>query len=456
MKMKFNSKYNTIASYVVIVFAICLLLLAVVMRFDKFSEMLGSIIKVLSPIIWGLVISYLLNPIMVRFDRVFNGLINKNNNHKAAVRVLSVTVTSILAIACCTGLILMVVPEILNSLNTLIDNTPSYLNNFYDKAIEFLDNNPEISSTIKAWLEEEFSNIQTSVVGWISSLKPTIESLISTLKDGISSVFTGVKDFLLGFIVSIYLLFNKEDFIAQTKKVLYSVFSKKRCDKLLHLGNYANVKFMGFLSGKAIDSFIIGVLAFIVMTIMNMPYIVLISCIIGITNMIPFFGPIIGAVPSAFLILLYNPSKVIPFIIFVVILQQLDGNVIGPKILGNSIGLPTFWIIFAIFIGGGMFGFAGMLIGVPAFAVIYTLFKDSVDERLRKKNMSTDIEDYRAKEPQPELAVPVEEEKKPNEMFKAAVSIVKMGKEKIADMTSTKKENSKDEKNNDDDKDGDS
>ena len=177
---------------------------------------------------------------------------------------------------------------------------------------------------------------------------------------------------------------------------MYALFSKRRCDKLLSIGKDANIKFIGFISGKAIDSFIIGVLAFIVMSIMKMPYTVLVSCIIGVTNMIPFFGPIIGAVPSAFLILLYNPAKVIPFIIFVVILQQLDGNVIGPKILGNSIGLPTFWIIFAIFIGGGLFGFVGMLIGVPAFAVIYTLFGNAVNEKLQKKNMSTNTNDYRS------------------------------------------------------------
>jgi predicted PurR-regulated permease PerM len=446
MKFKFNSKYNTIATYVVIVFSICLLLVAVVLRYNEFIGVLQSVIKVFSPIIWGLVIAYLLNPIMVRLDHSLKPLINRNKEHKSAVRIASVAITSVFALACCTGLILMVVPELLNSINILIDNAPSYLNNFYDKMMEFLDNNPEISSTIKTWLEEEFSNIQTSVVSWITDLKPTIENLITTLKNGIFSVFTGVKDFLLGFIVSIYLLFNKEDFIAQSKKVLYATFSKKRCDKLLNIGRDANNKFMGFLSGKAIDSFIIGMLAFIVMTIMDMPYTVLISCIIGITNMIPFFGPIIGAVPSAFLILLYNPSKVIPFIIFIIILQQVDGNIIGPKILGNSIGLHTFWIIFAIFIGGGLFGFAGMLIGVPAFAVIYTLFKDSIDEKLIRKNMSTDIEDYRS--PEPEIISHDNEEKKQSEMVKTATSLVKKGKDKIVDITSRKNDSNI---NNDDD-----
>lgn len=454
MKFRFNSKYNTISAYVVIVFSICLLLVAVVLRYNAFIGVLQSVIKVLAPIIWGLVIAYLLNPVMVRLDHALKPVINKKKEHKSAVRITSVAITSVFALACCTGLILMVVPELLNSINILIDNAPSYLNNFYDKMMEFLDSNPEISSTIKTWIEEEFSNIQTSIVGWITGLKPTIDNLITTLKDGIFSVFTGVKDFILGFIVSIYLLFNKEDFIAQSKKVLYATFSKKRCDRLLNIGRDANNKFMGFLSGKAIDSFIIGMLAFIVMTIMDMPYTVLISCIIGITNMIPFFGPIIGAVPSAFLILLYNPAKVIPFIIFIIILQQVDGNIIGPKILGNSIGLPTFWIIFAIFIGGGLFGFAGMLIGVPAFAVIYTLFKDSVDEKLIRKNMSTDIEDYRSPEPEPEI-ITESEEKKQSEMVKTAVSLVKMGKDKIADITNRKNNNDSDSNNNDDNNDSD-
>lgn len=396
MKFKFNSKYNTIAVYVILVFAVCIFIIAAVMRYDEFSTNIQSIIKVFSPIIWGLIIAYLLNPIMVRLDKFLKPIINKKKEHKSTVRVVSVTITSIFTIACFSGVIAMVMPEILNSLNILIDNTPTYFNNFYDKAIEFLDNNPEISSTIKSWLEEQFSTVQSSVVGWITNLKPTIDGLVNALKNGISSVIVGIKDFILGFIVSIYLLFNKEDFIAQSKKVMYALFSKKRCDKLLNIGRDANDKFIGFISGKAIDSFIIGMLAFVVLTIMKMPYTVLVSCIIGITNMIPFFGPIIGAVPSAFLILLYNPAKVIPFIIFIIILQQIDGNIIGPKILGNSIGLPTFWIIFAIFIGGGLFGFIGMLIGVPAFAVIYTLFKTAVDEKLVQKNLSTDIDEYRS------------------------------------------------------------
>lgn len=428
MKLKFNSKYNTIAAYVLIVFSICLLLGAAVIKYDKFVVVFRAVLKTFSPIIWGLIIAYLLNPIMVKADNFLKPIINKKKERNSTVRVVSIVITSVLAIAVLTAVIAMVIPELVNSLNVLIDNAPAYFNNLYNTVMEFLDNNPELSSTIRTWLEEQVAHIQDSIISWISSLKPTIENIITVLKNGLSSVFSGVKDFILGFIVSLYLLYNKEQFLAQSKKVLYAFFSKKRCEKLLNIGKEANEKFTGFLSGKAIDSFIIAMLAFTTLTIMEMPYTVLISCIIGITNMIPFFGPIIGAVPCGILVLLYNPAKVIPFIIFVVVLQQIDGNIIGPKILGNSIGLPTFWIIFAIFIGGGLFGFIGMLIGVPVFAIIYTLFKNSVDEKLKLKNLSTDIEDYYSPEP---IITPEKAEKPAKHKENIYMNIITAVKDKV-------------------------
>ena len=191
-----------------------------------------------------------------------------------------------------------------------------------------------------------------------------------------------------------YLLYSKELFLAQIKKVVHALFSKRHCEFIFRIASRTNYTFMHFFSGKAVDSLIIGMLCFIILTIMKMPYVLLISILVGVTNMLPFFGPIIGAVPSGLLILLSEPDRTLAFVIFIILLQQFDGNILGPKILGNSLGLSPFWIMFAIFLGGGMFNFLGMVAFVPLFAVLYAFFRDSVNQRLSKKHLPVGSEAY--------------------------------------------------------------
>lgn len=190
------------------------------------------------------------------------------------------------------------------------------------------------------------------------------------------------------------MLFGKETFAAQIKKMLYAGMQVERANMVLHITRKSNEIFGGFIIGKIIDSAIIGVLCFIGITILDMPYILLVSVIVGVTNVIPFFGPYIGAIPSTILIALADPLKGLYFLIFIIALQQLDGNVIGPKILGNSTGLSAFWVVFSILLGGGLFGFIGMIIGVPTFAVIYYIVKMVVEEKLKKKKLPPDTEHY--------------------------------------------------------------
>ena len=199
---------------------------------------------------------------------------------------------------------------------------------------------------------------------------------------------------LIGIIVSVYLLFSKEKFMRQSKKVIYALCKPKRANFILHIGRKANEIFGGFIIGKIIDSAIVGVLCFAGVSIFKMPYPLLISMIVGVTNVIPVFGPYIGAIPCALLIFLVDPMKGIGFIIFIILLQQLDGNVIGPKILGESTGLSSFWVIFAILIAGKMFGIGGMVIGVPMFALIYYVIKLFIQQKLEAKNLPTDTELY--------------------------------------------------------------
>ena len=213
---------------------------------------------------------------------------------------------------------------------------------------------------------------------------------MSKLTVGISWVFSLVSNIVISLIVSVYLLVSKKRFLGQLKKLLYVFLKPDTANAALSIFRQINKIFGGFISGKIIDSLIIGVLCFIGVSILKMPYPLLISVIVGVTNVIPFFGPYIGAIPSAFLVLLIDPGKCLIFLIFILALQQLDGNVIGPAILGDSTGVSPFWIIVSILVGGGLFGFIGMLLGVPTFAVIYYLVKTFSEYYLRKKDLPTD------------------------------------------------------------------
>jgi predicted PurR-regulated permease PerM len=211
---------------------------------------------------------------------------------------------------------------------------------------------------------------------------------------GVRYVVTGVYNLVIGIIVSVYLLSNREAFIASAKRILYSILSVDTAKRFLNVLRFADRTFIGFINGKLLDSAIIGLICYIGCSILQMPYALLVSVMIGITNIIPFFGPLIGAVPSALIILMVDPVKCLVFVIFVILLQQLDGNIIGPKILGNSVGINGFWVMFSIIIGAGFFGFWGMVLGVPVFVVIYTIIKESVRRKLLRNDLPTDEASY--------------------------------------------------------------
>ncbi len=265
-------------------------------------------------------------------------------------------------------------------------------------------------------LETQLDTIQTKLLEFANSIIPKLGDLSIKVKDGAIDFVIALKDFIIGFIVAIYLLISKETFIAQARKVMYAIFPKNVGKSVLRVSARINNTLSGFLSGKLVDSFIIGTICFIVMRIFSWDFAVLISVIIGVTNIIPFFGPFFGAIPSALLLLMAAPRQVIPFVIFIIILQQVDGNILGPKILGDSTGLSPFWVMFAIFVGGGLFGFAGMLLGVPIFAVVYALFSEFVAYLLKKKKLShrtSDYNDFDINNPPPSPALPFQKESGP-------------------------------------------
>ena len=229
-------------------------------------------------------------------------------------------------------------------------------------------------------IDNQFKNIEADVTEFINNIVPKIGDVMVKITDSALSFLMAIKDFLIGIIVAVYFLFDKEHFQAQIKKIINAVMPEKLASGLLRICTQTNNSISGFISGKIIDSIIIGCLCFVCMTVMKLDFALLISVIVGVTNVIPFFGPIIGAVPSALLLLMSSSKQVIPFIILILIIQQLDGNIIGPKILGQSTGVSAFWVLFSILVGGGLFGFAGMILGVPIFAVIYSLINHNFSE----------------------------------------------------------------------------
>lgn len=236
-------------------------------------------------------------------------------------------------------------------------------------------------------LLDNFNNLVNYIIKFATNLIPAFGGFLA---DILSSIWNVV----LGIIVSVYLLIDKEKLCALSKKITYGLFSKEYADGIIELAHRSNYTFGRFIVGKIIDSLIIGILTFIVLTIFSIPYTILVSAIVCITNVIPFFGPFIGAIPSFIIILFISPVKAIWFLVIILFIQQLDGNVIGPKILGDSIGISAFWILFSILVAGKLLGIIGMIIGVPLFAIFYSIVKYFIESKLRKKGLNTETKDY--------------------------------------------------------------
>ena len=359
---------------------------------------LGKLLKILSPFIWGFVITYLIAPLMRLLERgVFGPLCrklfakNKKSDGSKLARGLAVLVSELAMVAVLTALVYLILPQLYSSIETIVKNGPDYLRDLSAWVTGLLDNHPEITK----YVQEALNTLNTDIMSWVSNkLLPGVGNLVTSLIEGGYVVVQGVYNLLIGIIVSIYLLSDLEHFTAALRKLNYSWFSLETAEKVREAVEFTDRTFMGFISGKLLDSAIIGLICYIVCAILNMPYALLVSVIVGATNIIPFFGPFIGAVPSALIILMVDPLKCLIFIVFIIILQQIDGNFIGPKILGSSIGITSFWVLFSIVVGAGLFGFAGMVLGVPVFVVLYTFLTRNVEERLKKSDLPWETAQY--------------------------------------------------------------
>ena len=381
------------------VIAAALLFYFAVGNITVFGNAVSRLVSILAPFIWGLVICYLLSPLMRSVEnRLFLPLArklyrkNKKNDGRRFARALTVVFCEIVLILVLVALVYLIIPQMLSSVQTLISNSGVYVDNLSKWADGLFENYPVLDDYLGGLLD----NFNTNLGNWLETkLLPRVGSVVTSVTSGVYGVAKSIYNLIIGIIVSIYLLSDKEGFVAAVKRMTYSVFSVETADRLRSGLNFVDRTFMSFLNGKLLDSLIIGIICYIVCSILKMPYTLLVSVIVGVTNIIPFFGPLIGAVPSALIILMVEPTKCLIFIIFVIILQQIDGNIIGPRILGNSTGITGFWVMFSIILGGGLFGFWGLLLGVPVFVVIYSLVTSLIVKKLKRNDLPWELEDYK-------------------------------------------------------------
>ncbi len=377
------------------VVASCILVFFAFLRFDAIAGFFSNVISILQPIIYGLVIAYLLNPIMnfaeVRILPFLRKHMQKEKSCKSLARSLSITFALLVFGFCIYILASIILPELLISIRGLFLSLPELSESFMAWATNFWSENSHYGPMI----EDILTKAMDFAENWLKTdLLPQLNTWISALATGVLGAVGLVSDLLIGIIVSIYTLSSKEKFASQGKMLIYAIFSPDAANVIIEVIRESHLIFGGFIIGKIIDSTIIGILCFIGCSILKMPYTLLISIFVGVTNVIPFYGPYIGAIPSAILVLFVSPVQCIYFSIFILALQQLDGNVIGPAILSDRTGLSAFWIVTSTTLAGGLFGIVGMLMGVPVCAIIIYIIRRVSAYLLKKKNMPYTSSDY--------------------------------------------------------------
>jgi predicted PurR-regulated permease PerM len=367
---KFKEYWGIVTYVVVLVYAI--------FNFSNLISGVKGIIGIISPFIVGIAIAFVLNLVMKIFEeKIFNFLSDKKyKKYLKFKRPLSVFFTFITVFLVILSLISFIIPQLIDSISKLTNAVPSYMKSFEIFISKYVTHT-EILNTV--W--NNFLSAWKEVIQFTGQVLASSLTSVVNITVGFTS---GLFNFILSIIFSIYMLLNKEDLQLGMKKVLYSFIRKSFADRVIRLGKISNEVFSSYIGGQFIEAIIIGVLCFIGMIILRMPYALLISVLIAVTALIPIFGAFIGTIPSAFIILIIDPMKAIWFVIFIIVLQQVEGNLIYPKVVGGSIGLPPIWVMLAMIIGGNAFGFIGILLGIPIFSVVYKVFKEIVDKRLKK------------------------------------------------------------------------
>ena len=393
MNINWNRKYLTIAVYATCAVIVSAIAVMVIFNFDTVVSKISVLGAVATPIIIGIFCAYLLNPLMTKIEtgplKKLSGSSVKKKRGQA--RALSLTITMLIVVLVLALIVIMVIPQLVENMVSIFSNMDSYINTIKNWLSNIFDDNPTLVEFLGNPLDDfnkfvsdiwkEYSN---ELMGMVGNVASTVWAILDTM-----------KNVLIGLIISIYLLARKEMFIGQTKKLIFAFLKVNKAQRFLGICREASKKFLGSIVGKIIEAFIVAMLCFIGCTCMKLPYSLLISAIMFVFNLIPFIGPFIGAVPCTILLLLSDqPIQALWFVIFIVVLQMVDGNIIAPWILGDSTGLPAVWILISILIGGGLFGMLGMFLGVPVCAVVYMLFKDFIENRLKKRRLPQHTSEY--------------------------------------------------------------
>lgn len=384
-----------IGTTVFVTFVLCILFFFILLRFQGFASGWKKVINAMQPIIIGLVLAYILNPVMLFLQKKNYSFLSKRmKKQKTADKIsrgLAVTGCIVLIVGFIGLLIAAVVPSLISSVSSLINTLPSDVKMLINRIQNGIFGDSEIAAAASQIIQSLTDYVENFAQ---NKLLPQAQTYIAEVTSGVFSVVKGVGNFIIGIIVMVYVMAIQETLTGQSKKIIYAVFKPKTGNIIIETFEKASDIFGGFITGKLIDSLIIGVIAYIGCLILKIPSAVLVAVIVGVTNVIPVFGPFIGAIPSLIIVVLQSPWHALYLLVFIIVLQQVDGNIIGPKILGSSTGLSSFWVMFSILVGGGCFGFLGMLLGVPVFAVIYYIIRRIVNYSLRKKKLPESTRDY--------------------------------------------------------------
>ncbi len=406
--MRIRPEKNQITWGITIFLVAVAIMLAYYVMFDgqTIVNSLGSIVDSLSGIIIGVIIAYILIPLLDGLEkhilipiykrRGYNVSLARDADHKKRkqMRAIAVVTTMVIFVFIIYLLIKIIIPQLVSSIREIINNLPVYIRNIDDYSNSLLENNPDLQELIDSQLTSYYATLSAFITSHIKPLLPDMTKIVKTASQSVISVVKTVIDLVVGLIVAVYALNSKERFTSRGKKIIYAFFREDVANELVGGFRFVHKTFESFIGGKLIDSMIIGVICYVGCKVLAINYPVLISVIVGVTNVIPFFGPYIGGIAGALLLVLIDPIKALVFLIFVIILQQFDGNILGPRILGGSTGLSSFWVIFAITFFGGIWGVVGWLVGVPIFAVFYALVSRITNHYLRKRDLSTDTGDY--------------------------------------------------------------
>lgn len=384
-----ENKYFHIGLTAFLVIVASIIVGFLVFKISDIWKLLVGLIKLLNPFIIGFVFAYLLNPVVKFFDKKLVSKWVKSGNKKT-INYLSILITTVLFIFIVVLLFSIIIPELLKSVEKLAVNAPKYIEEIKNYLLLKLGDG-ELREVV-LYNYETINNYINNVVN--ASLLPKIDGWLVSLSTGVVGVIKTLFNILIGFVIAIYFLADKDNFVGGFKKILYTIFPVKVTNRILENGRHTDSIFGGFIVGRLLDGLVIGVITFIFLAIFGYPYALLIAVLVGLTNTIPYFGPWFGAIPSVLLVLMDDPTKALIFALFLLVLQQIDGNVIGPKLCGSRIGLKSFWVLASILFFGGMFGVIGMLIGVPLFALIYGYLDNLITRSLKKRELPTKSEDY--------------------------------------------------------------